>query len=62
MSSYVCYSAVSQIYRPVALKHRNLAVYHGKNASVVNPVHLSFFDLPEERYLVVDLLSDEWIV
>jgi hypothetical protein len=40
----------------------NLAVYHGKNASVVNPVHLSFFDLPEERYLVVDLLSDEWIV
>ena len=59
MSSYVYYSAVSQIYRPVVLKCRNLAVYHGKSAFVVNHIHLSFFDLPEEKYLVVDLLSDE---
>jgi hypothetical protein len=39
-----------------------LAVSHGKDASVVNHVHMSFFDLPEERYLVVELLYDGWIV
>jgi len=59
MYVFVCDSVVSLIYRLVVPWCRNLAVYHGESAFVVDRIRLSFFDLLEEKYLVVCLPSDE---